>query len=105
MWTVMVDLRVRGDRIDEFLAAIRENAYASVRDEPGCLRFDVHRGIDDPHRFLLHEVYRDRDAFETEHRAAAHYATWQAAAERCLVGARQNTYYEPVVLTGAQEDR
>jgi len=105
MWTVTVDLRVRPDRVEEFLVAIRENAAASVRDEPGCVRFDVHRSIDDPQRFLLHEVYRDRRAFETEHRMSTHYAAWVAAAEQCLEGDRHNTYYEPVALTGAQEQQ
>ena len=100
MLTVMVDLLVRPDRLGDFLSAIESNAAASVRDEPGCLRFDVHRSLEDPHRFLLHEVYRDRDAFEREHRSAPHYAEWLDAAQRCLDGERQTMFFEPVALTG-----
>ena len=109
MLTVMVDLLVRPDRLDDFLAAISRNADASVRDEPGCLRFDVHRSLEDPLRFLLHEVYRDRDAFELEHRTAPHYAEWLDAAQRCLDGQRCTTFFTPVALTGegtmAQEEQ
>ena len=41
MYTLFVSLQVRPEKRDRFLAAIAENAAASVRDEPGCLRFDV----------------------------------------------------------------
>ncbi|WP_207555688.1 putative quinol monooxygenase [Intrasporangium flavum] len=96
----MVDLLVLPERLDDFLDAITRNAAASVRDEPGCLRFDVHRSLEDPCRFLLHEVYRDRPAFERDHRAAPHYAEWLEAAQRCLARARQTTLFETVALTG-----
>jgi autoinducer 2-degrading protein len=96
MFTVLVTLDVLPDRLDESLAGIRENARASLRDEPGCLRFDVHRSVDDPHRFVLHEIYRDRAAFTGEHRAAPHYATWREVAGRCVrPGGHVNTYLAP----------
>ncbi len=44
MFTVIVELHgATRHRLDEFLEGIRINARASLRDEPGCLRFDVHR--------------------------------------------------------------
>ena len=95
MLTVIVSLRIRPERTDEFLAAIEENARASLRDEPGCLRFDVHRDQDDPERFLLHEIYADDDAFFVAHRAAPHYARWLEAVE-ATVAAKSNAYYRPV---------
>ena len=33
---------------EEFLEVIKRDAVRSVRDEPGCLRFDVLRDNDDP---------------------------------------------------------
>jgi hypothetical protein len=42
-FTVIITVDVRPDRIDEFVAGITTNAIASLRDEPGCLAFDVHR--------------------------------------------------------------
>ena len=65
-------LTVRPDHLDEFLEGIRINAQASLRDEPGCLRFDVHRDASsDPHRFLLYEIYTDADAFYSRAPAGA----------------------------------
>jgi autoinducer 2-degrading protein len=99
MFTVLVDLLVRPDRVEEFLIAIGENATASLKDEAGCLVFEVHQSAAEPARYLLYEVYTDEDAFAIAHRAAPHYATWQAAAERCLEpGGRANRYFTPIVL-------
>jgi len=96
MFTVLVHLTIRPDHIEEFLDGIRTNARASLREEPGCLRFDVHRLADDPHRFVLHEVYADEDAFRTTHREAPHYAAWRDVAARCVVdGGHHNTFATP----------
>ena len=62
-YTVMVTVDVRPDRIDEFLAGITTNAIASLRDEPGCLAFDVHRDLHTPTRFYFYEIYTDENAF------------------------------------------
>jgi autoinducer 2-degrading protein len=96
MFTVLVHLTVHPDRIAEFLEGIHTNSRASLRDEPGCLRFDVHRRLDDPHRFVLHEVYTDEDAFHVAHREAPHYAAWRQVAARCVVeGGHVNTFAKP----------
>jgi autoinducer 2-degrading protein len=96
MFTVMVELEVHAERIEEFLVGIRTNAHASLRDEPGCIRFDVQRSIEDPARFHFYEIYVDRDAFEVAHRSAPHYAAWQAVVRRCVVpGTQRNTYAAP----------
>jgi autoinducer 2-degrading protein len=97
MFTVIVSLQVRPDRITEFVQAIRSNSLASVATERGCLRFDVHRSHEDPHRFILVEIYEDKAAFEQEHRRAPHYAAWQEVAARCLEpGGHANTFASPV---------
>ncbi|SDO08597.1 Quinol monooxygenase YgiN [Klenkia soli] len=99
MFTVLVDLTIHPEHMDEFITGIRANARASLRDEAGCLRFDVHRRRDEPFRFFLHEVYLDEHAFYTEHRAAPHYAAWQRVAQRCVVpGTHHNTFGEPVLM-------
>ncbi|MCV7287571.1 antibiotic biosynthesis monooxygenase [Mycolicibacterium wolinskyi] len=101
MYTLFVTLDIRPDRIDEFIEAITVNATASLRDEPGCLAFDVHRDENNPTRFYLYEIYVDEDAFRTAHRGAPHYARWQEAAKRCVVdGGHTNTFARPVHLGG-----
>ena len=101
MFTVLVALAVRPERLDEFAEGIRVNARASLRDEPGCLRFDVHQQVADPTRFLLHEIYADEAAFYEQHRSAPHYAAWQRVAARCAVpGSHVNTFCRPLGLDG-----
>ena len=80
MFTVVVSLRVRRDMVAAFHAAIAENARASLRDEPGCLGFDVLRDNADPQHYLLYETYADEDAFTRVHRGSAHFAAWRAVA-------------------------
>jgi quinol monooxygenase YgiN len=91
MFSLVVQLEVRPERRAEFLAAIAANAEASVRDEPGCLRFDVSAVEGSENRFILYELYTDAAAFEA-HRAAPHFAQWRAVADRVLVpGGQINT--------------
>jgi autoinducer 2-degrading protein len=95
--TVIVSLRVRPDMVDRFLEVMGENSRASRRDEPGCLRFDVHRDNDDPNHFLLYELYADERAFTEAHRGAPHYEKWRAASAELLEpGGQVNTFATPV---------
>jgi autoinducer 2-degrading protein len=83
MFSLMVQIQVRPGRREEFLAAIAVNAEASVRDEPGCLRFDVCSVDSHENRFVLYELYVDAAAFAA-HKAAPHFARWRAAADRVV---------------------
>ncbi|WP_448627851.1 putative quinol monooxygenase [Geodermatophilus sp. URMC 64] len=84
MFSLLVQVQVDPERRAEFLAAVTDNAEASVRDEPGCLRFDVCSVEGDENRFLFYELYRDAAAFE-EHRAAPHFQAWREAADRTVI--------------------
>ena len=46
MFTVIVNLTVEPDRVEEFLEASTPTLWPRLRDEPGCLRFDVHRSTE-----------------------------------------------------------
>ena len=83
MFSLMVQLEVRAEDRGEFLAAITANAEASVRDEPGCRRFDVSAVEGDDNRFVLYELYDDAEAFEA-HKRAPHFAAWRQVADRVL---------------------
>ena len=85
MFSLVVQMTVRPGRREEFLAGMAANAEASVRDEPGCLRFDVCSVERDENRFLLYELYRDAEAFAA-HKAAPHFAQWRTVAEQVLEG-------------------
>ncbi len=100
MFSLIVDLRIDPAHRDEFLHAMRANAEASVRDEPGCLRFDLCSVADDPDRFVLYELYTDEAAF-AEHKAAPHFADWRAVASRVVLEQR-NTAGELLASNAAE---
>jgi len=72
MLILHVDVDVKPDRIPEFLEAIRDNAACAVRDEPGCLGFDVLQDTTDLTKFVFYEVYRNTDALAA-HRQTPHF--------------------------------
>lgn len=95
-FVVVVSLAVVPERLGEFRHEIAVNAAASLRDEPGCLRFDVLQVAGEPYRYLLYEIYTDEDAFRVAHRGTPHYARWRAASQRCVVpGGHVNTFCVP----------
>ncbi|MXX88796.1 MAG: antibiotic biosynthesis monooxygenase [Boseongicola sp. SB0677_bin_26] len=51
---------------------LAQNASASFRNEPGCLRFDVVETQDEAAAFTLYEVYADEAAF-TAHLNSPHF--------------------------------
>ena len=85
MFSLVVQMQVRPGRREEFLAGMAANAEAAVRDEPGCLRFDVCSVDSDENRFVLYELYTDADAFAA-HKASPHFAQWRTVAEQVVVG-------------------
>jgi autoinducer 2-degrading protein len=71
-FVVIVDFRLKPGAYGSFRDMVAANADASVRDEPGCRRFDivVPRGVRD--RVMLYEIYDDEAAFE-EHCRSTHF--------------------------------
>ncbi len=94
MHIVLVQVRVKPASVEAFRLATVENAHHSVR-EPGIARFDVIQQADDPTRFVLVEVYRDREA-PPRHRETAHYAAWREAVEDMLAEPRAKVEYTNV---------
>jgi (4S)-4-hydroxy-5-phosphonooxypentane-2,3-dione isomerase len=96
MYVLIVSAKVKPEQRGRFLEAIEDNAVSSVRDEPGCLRFDVVVDNDDPDHYLFYEVYRDQDAFAA-HRDSEHFARWRQAADVCLSEPLEATHTAMVV--------
>ncbi|MFD7012022.1 putative quinol monooxygenase [Rhodococcus jostii] len=97
MLSLIVSVQVKPEKRKRFLEVIADNAARSVRDEPGCLRFDVVEHAEEPNHFFFYELYRDAEAF-AEHKAAPHFADWRVGADECLVpGSQVNTFAEVLV--------
>jgi len=95
MHMIIVRLEVKPDSVDNFLKLVSFNA-AESRKEPGNLRFDVVRSVDNPTLFRLYEVYKGDDAIRA-HQATPHYAKWRAEIEALLVTPRLSEKFVSVV--------
>lgn len=84
MFAVSVTFVIRDDHLIRFLALVRDNAGASLREEPGCLRFDVCRAADRPHEVFLYEVYAAPSDFDN-HCKMPHFKAFKAATEHMVV--------------------
>jgi autoinducer 2-degrading protein len=94
MWIVHVFVHVKPEHVEEFRQATIENASNSVK-EPGIARFDVIQQVDDPTRFVLVEVYRNKDA-TVAHKETAHYAAWAEKVTPMLAEPRTRQAYANV---------
>ena len=96
VYAIWVSVKVKPERREQFLRVIEDDSICSIRDEPGCVRFDVLQDNSDPNRFFFYEVYKDENAFKA-HQASAHYPRWRAAAAEVLAeptnAARCTTVY------------
>ncbi|HEY1325361.1 MAG TPA: putative quinol monooxygenase [Casimicrobiaceae bacterium] len=78
-FVVWVELTVRPAAMTRFAELVRANAAASLRDEPGCRRFDVLRPTtDDVGAIALYEIYDSEAAFAA-HMQTVHYRAFAEA--------------------------
>lgn len=91
MLIVHVDVNVKPEAIDAFLAATIENARNSIQ-EPGIARFDVIQDQADPTHFVLVEVYRTADD-PARHKETAHYVTWRDTVAEMMATPRTSVKY------------
>jgi autoinducer 2-degrading protein len=99
MLVVHVHVRIRPERIGDFLAATVINARASLA-EPGVLRFDVIQDQADPAHAVLVEVYQDADA-SAAHKLTPQYATWRDAVAEMMAAPRESVRYSAVFPVGS----
>jgi autoinducer 2-degrading protein len=70
MYQLAVSFEVSAENHQAFIDAALANARDSLAKEPGTLRFELVRDLDDPNRFYLNEAYQDKAAFELHSRGA-----------------------------------
>jgi autoinducer 2-degrading protein len=88
MEIILVEVNVKPERLSDFLALIKYDAEHSEGDEPGCLRFDVLRDTEDPHKFFYYEVYKD-EAARMAHRETPHFKKYASESADMFTGAMQ----------------
>ncbi len=91
MHIVMVRMEARPEKVSQLVELATFNSMNSRR-EPGNVRFDVLRSVEDPNRFALYEVYRDEEAFKA-HQQTPHYARWKTEVGDLLAAPRTSEKY------------
>lgn len=71
MYVLSVEVEVDPRHADDYRSVIERQARTSVEREAGCFQFDVAVDPENPNRFFLYEIYRDKSAFDA-HLAAPH---------------------------------
>ncbi len=90
MFVLSVDLRIKPESVESFLARAVENAALS-RKEPGCRQFDVLVDPKDRTRAMLYEVYVDEKAFDA-HQQTAHFKQYVAEAVPLLASRERHVW-------------
>lgn len=91
MHIMIVHIQVKPETVQAFIEATLDNARGS-NQEAGVARWDFLQQADDPTRFVLYEVYRDKEALAA-HREAPHYLRWRDAVKDMMAGDRTRTDY------------
>jgi quinol monooxygenase YgiN len=91
MFAVTVTFLLHPGRDDAFLPEMQENAAQSLRDEPGCLQFDIATDPSRPGEVFLYELYADAAAFAA-HLASAHFACFTEATSGMVAEKHVRTY-------------
>lgn len=74
--TLTVILRAREGQEASLEAELRA-LVAPTRREEGCITYDLHRAMEVPGAFLLHEVWASRE-HHTAHMKTPHFLRWDA---------------------------
>jgi quinol monooxygenase YgiN len=92
--TLVVLLRAREGQQTLLEAELRA-LVGPTRREGGCLTYDLHRGADAPHVFLLHEVWASREHHQL-HTQTPHFIRWNARKD-ALLASRDSTFWKQMV--------
>lgn len=75
---IIVEFEIKPEKTREFLPLIEENALKSLKNETGCLVFDVLTDKNKPNTFVLYEIYSDENAFNN-HVISKHFLDFDTA--------------------------
>jgi len=92
--TLVVILRAKPGQ-ELLLEAELRALIPPTRREDGCITYDLHRAIEPPEGFLLHEVWATRD-YHRSHLKTAHFLRWDARKD-ALLASREATFWSQIV--------
>lgn len=80
---LVAKIKVKPERLNELLKAI-ETILPTVRNEPGCIKYDLHRDRNDVTQLVMLETWKDRPALDA-HVAAASFQKLKPLLDDSLV--------------------
>lgn len=92
MYVIIVQIHVKPEHREAFIAATRNNAQNTIL-EPKALRFDVLQTKTDPNHFVLYEAYTDATGID-DHRLTAHFITWRDTVAPWMAVPREKVEYD-----------
>lgn len=93
-FVVIAEFPIKPGQVPAFLALAHNDANESLANEEGCLSFEVLTPEGSEDQVVLHEVYRDRAAFE-HHMQMPHYAPFKAGTEPLLADEPRVRFFYP----------
>jgi quinol monooxygenase YgiN len=90
--TLVVILRAKEGQ-EPLLEAELRALIAPTRREDGCLTYDLHRALEIPGAFLLHEVWATREHHRL-HTKTPHFLRWDARKDALLAGRDANFWQQ-----------
>jgi len=91
--TLAVILKSRDGQ--EFLLEAELRALITpTRKEEGCIRYDLHKSLEGPAAYLLHEIWETR-AHHTAHTKTDHFLRWNARKD-ALLASREVGFWKQI---------
>jgi (4S)-4-hydroxy-5-phosphonooxypentane-2,3-dione isomerase len=94
MVVTVVEVHVKPENVEQFIAATIENHKGSVRERKN-LRFDVLQSPQDPTLFLLYEAYNSEEG-AAAHKNSAHYLKWRDTVASWMAVPRKGVPYRVI---------
>ncbi len=95
MYVNLVSINIKPEHKKAFMAAMIENARDSMKNEPGCLRFDIVELKDNPNQLILYEIYITEKSLD-DHRNYPHFIKWRDTVKDMFASERTRTAGETV---------
>ncbi|MDM5088144.1 antibiotic biosynthesis monooxygenase [Aeromonas bestiarum] len=87
---VIAQLEAKPEFSAQFRAAL-EPLIAATLQEAGCLRYQLHQSLDNPHGWMLHEEW-ESEATLKAHQQQAHFLAFVARAEPWFASSHIRNY-------------
>lgn len=90
-FAVCVTFHIKPESLDAFVPLMHENASTSLRNEEGCLRFDVCTDDEQAGEVFLYEVYTSPDAFQI-HLVSEHFLKFDSQVKAMIADKQVKTF-------------